>query len=148
MRKPLTRLLPAVLLAAALGLSTTGELLAQGAPPAARRELAPTGALRVGLLTGTRSFATVGADLGQELARRLGVPFVAVAYPNAPAALDGARAGQVDAVLLGVDPVRAAEFDAAPYLVVDMTYLVPAASPIRTAADADRPGVRIAAGPG
>jgi polar amino acid transport system substrate-binding protein len=90
----------------------------------------------------------VGADLGQELARRLGVPFVPVAYPNGPAAVDGARAGQVDAVVLGVDPSRAAEFDAVPYLGVDMTYLVPAASPIRTAADADRPGVRIAAPPG
>jgi polar amino acid transport system substrate-binding protein len=52
----------------------------------------------------------------------------------------------VDAVYVPVDPTRAAEFDfAAPYLVVDMTYLVPAESPLRTAADADRPGVRVAA---
>src|SRR5205814_523360 len=59
------------------------------------------------------------------------------------------RAGLVDAAVLGVDPARAREFDyAPPYLEEDMTYLVPAASPIRTAADADRPGVRIAATPG
>src|SRR5687768_16961045 len=68
------------------------------ATAAARRELAPTGALRVGLLTTTRSFA-VGADLGQELARRLGVPFVPVPAANALAAVDAVRAGQVDAVL-------------------------------------------------
>jgi polar amino acid transport system substrate-binding protein len=55
----------------------------------------------------------------------------------------------VDAAMVGVDPARAAEFAyASSYLAEDMTYLVPIASPIRTAADADRPGVRIAATPG
>jgi polar amino acid transport system substrate-binding protein len=135
----------ALLLAVTLTGALAGAGQAQEVPPAARQELAPTGGLRFGVPMGAQSFA-VGPDLGQELARRLGVPFVPVAYPTATAALDGARAGQVDAVYVPVDPARAAEFDfAAPYLVVDMTYLVPAASPLRTAADADRPGVRVAA---
>jgi polar amino acid transport system substrate-binding protein len=142
-------LVVAALVAAAVGVSGAGAVLAQEVTPAVRQELAPTGVLRFGVPAGAQSFA-VGADLGQELARRLGVPFVPVAYPNATAALDGVRSGQADAVFVPVDPSRAAEFDAAaPYLVVDLAYLVPAGSPIRTPirtpADADRPGVRIAA---
>jgi polar amino acid transport system substrate-binding protein len=141
----MVRAAAALLLAGTLTGATPGAGRAQEVSPAARQELAPTGALRFGVLAGARTFA-VGADLGQELARRLGVPFMPVAYPTATAALDGARAGQVDALYVPVDPTRAAEFDfAAPYLVVDMTYIVPAGSPIRTAADADRPGVRVAA---
>ena len=162
MRKPLrqlTRLLPAALLAAALALSAAGGVLAQAATPDARRELAPTGALRLALLETNRSIATrdpasgelrgPGVDLGRELARRLGVPLEPVGYLAAAQALDALRAGRADATILGIDPARAAEFDfAPPYLLDDMTYIVPAASPIRTAADADRPGVRIAAAPG
>src|SRR5262249_53648296 len=44
-----------------------------------------------------------------------------------------------------IDPARAADVDFTPaYMEVEDTYLVPADSPIRAVADADRPGVRIA----
>ncbi len=89
----LARFTPALLLALVLGVSTAGEALAQGATPDVRRELAPTGALRFGLLPATQSFA-VGADLGTKLARRLGVPYVPVAYANATAALDAPDRGR------------------------------------------------------
>jgi polar amino acid transport system substrate-binding protein len=51
----------------------------------------------------------------------------------------------LDVAFLGAEPQRAAEiaFTAA-YLEIPATYLVPAGSPIRTMADVDREGVRIA----
>jgi polar amino acid transport system substrate-binding protein len=46
---------------------------------------------------------------------------------------------------MGVTPGRAAEVDLSPpFLQFDYTFLVPAGSSIRNAADADRPGIRIA----
>src|SRR5207249_2192348 len=131
------------------------------------RELAPTGVLRLGLIYTNMNIAScptrvgpepcpptgelqgVGVDLGRELADRLGLSFEPVGYRTGPEAEDGLRTGQVEAAILTVDPVRAAEFDfSSAYLVDDQTYIVRADSPIRTAADADRPGVRIAATPG
>ena len=46
---------------------------------------------------------------------------------------------------MGIEPSRAAEVDFSPPVVqFDYTYLVPAGSSLRSVADADRPGVRIA----
>ena len=156
MWRHLIRLLLPALLAAVLGLPAAGAALAQAAPPAARRELAPTGALRLGVVTAAVYNATIdpatgelggiGVEVGRELARRLGVPLAPVGYPSAAAAIDGVRAGEVDAVVLSLIAAGAADLDsAAPHLVHDVTYAVPAGSPIRAPADADRPGVRIAA---
>src|SRR5829696_7993767 len=104
MRGPMIRLVPAALFALALALPAA-QAGGQGAD--ARRELAPTGALRFGLLTANATVASqdaatgelrgVGVDLGREVARRLGVPFEPVAYGDAPAVVAGLRAGQVDA---------------------------------------------------
>jgi polar amino acid transport system substrate-binding protein len=45
-----------------------------------------------------------------------------------------------------IDPTRAAEINFTPAFVrSDFTYLVPPGSPLRSAADVDRPGVRVAA---
>src|SRR5215470_13200541 len=65
-------------------------------PPAARSELAPTGKLRVGLILSNQVLVSndpqtgelrgVTVALGKALAKRLGVPFEPVGYPN-PAAL-------------------------------------------------------------
>ena len=47
---------------------------------------------------------------------------------------------------MGVEPTRATEIDfLPPYMQLDFTYLAPAGSSIRSANQADRPGVRIAA---
>jgi polar amino acid transport system substrate-binding protein len=58
---------------------------------------------------------------------------------------DAVRTGVWDIAFLAAEPARANEiaFSAA-YLEIEATYLVPAGSPIRTLADVDRPGVRIA----
>jgi polar amino acid transport system substrate-binding protein len=56
------------------------------------------------------------------------------------------KTGGCDVGFMLIDPARATEVDFTPAFVrSDYTYLVPANSQIRSAADVDRPGVRIAA---
>jgi polar amino acid transport system substrate-binding protein len=122
---------------------------------AVRSELAPSGRLRVGVNSGNFLLVTAyitGAepqgpapDLARELGRRLGVPVDFVVYDTAGRLADAVTAGVWDVAFLGAEPQRAGEiaFTAA-YLEIPATYLVPAGSPIRTIADVDREGVRIA----
>jgi polar amino acid transport system substrate-binding protein len=123
--------------------------------PAARSELAPTGKLRVGinyqnflLVNKTRAggeYSGIAVDLGRELGRRLGVPVELVPFETAGKLADGVKAGAWDVAFLASEPVRASEiaFSAA-YLEIEAGYLVPAGSPIRTIADVDADGVRVA----
>jgi len=56
------------------------------------------------------------------------------------------RSGDCDMAFMLIDPTRAAEINFTPAFVrSDFTYLVPPGSPLRSAADVDRPGVRVAA---
>src|SRR5438445_5525863 len=123
--------------------------------PAARSELAPTGKLRVGinyqnfLLVNKNpaggEYSGIAVDLGRELGRRLGVPVELVPFETAGKLADAVKAGAWDVAFLANEPVRANEiaFSSA-YLEIEAGYLVPAGSPIRTVADVDREGVRIA----
>ena len=121
---------------------------------AIRSELAPTGKLRVGinfgnaLLTSRDANGTPGGiaiDLAKELARRLGVPVELVSYEAAGQTADGAKAGAWDVAFLAAEPARAEEIVFTPaYLEIETSYLVSAGSPLRTPADVDREGVRIA----
>src|SRR5437870_8156087 len=125
-------------------------------PPAARTDLAPTGKLRAGVNYGNfilavKDVATgesrgVDIDLMRELAQRLGVPAEIVAYDSVAKMVDAAPTGTWDIAFLGADPARAGEISfTAAYLEIEATYLVPAGSPLRTIADVDREGVRVAA---
>ena len=127
----------------------------QEATAPARTELTPTGKLRVGvnmsnfLLTRTDEKtgqpAGVAVDLGRELGRRLGVPVEIIPYPNPGALADAAPSGAWDVGFLGAEPQRANEIDfTAAYVEIEATYLVPAGSPLRSIADVDRDGIRIA----
>ena len=120
-----------------------------------RSELAPTGTLRVGinlsnfLLTrtdpGTGEHGGVAVDLGRELARRLGVSAQIIAYESPGKLADAAKTGVWDVGFLGAEPQRANEIDfTAAYVEIEATYLIPPGSAIRTIADVDREGVRIA----
>jgi len=123
--------------------------------PAVRSELAPTGKLRVGLNYGNFLLVSdaskdgeprgVAPDLARELARRLEVPLEFVGFDAAGKLAEAVKAGAWDVAFLGAEPQRANEiaFTAA-YLEIPATYLVPAGSPIRTIAEVDREGVRIA----
>ncbi len=124
--------------------------------PAVRADLASTGTLRAGVNYGnfilaTRDKATgesrgVAIDLLNEVGRRLGVPVHIVAYDSVAIMGDAAPSGVWDIAFLGSDPLRESlmSFTAA-YLEIDATYLVPGASPLRTAAEVDREGIRVAA---
>jgi polar amino acid transport system substrate-binding protein len=118
-------------------------------------ELTSTGSLRAAvnmsnflLVTGKAANGDpegVSPDVAAEIARRLGVPLKLVPYPNPGALGDDAENGVWDIGNIGAEPQRARTiaFTAA-YCEIQSTYLVPAGSPIKTIAEVDRPGVRIA----
>ena len=144
------------LITAIVGLLVMGCAGTGTAPtPQARQALAPTGKLRVGLqlanpLNVTRDPVSgemkgVGFDLGNELARRIGVPLEPVLYPSVAAVLEGGKSGAWDVAFVGFSPARAQEWDfTALHLEVEFGYLVPRGSAISTMADVDRPGIRVA----
>lgn len=127
-------------------------------PSAARSELAPTGKLRVGLLVTNPAFVSkdgtaeqmegVGVEIGRELAKQLSVAFEPVRYRNVAALIAGAKTGEWDVSPIGVSPERMADMDfTSPYLFGGSRYLVPVGSPLKTIADVDRPGHRVAVAP-
>lgn len=112
----------------------------------ARRQLIPTGSLRVGLNTGNALTRVVGAELARELAMRLKAEAVFREYPNPGAVTDAAGTGW-DIAFIAADPDRAATIAFTPaYVELDATYLVRSDSPIQRVADADRDGAKIATG--
>lgn len=121
----------------------------------ARADLASTGTLRVGinfgnaLLTGKDPAngepRGLAVDLARELGRRLDVPIHIVPFDSAGALADDATRGTWDVGFLGVEPQRANDISfTAAYVEIESTYLVPPGSPLRTVADVDRDGVRVA----
>jgi polar amino acid transport system substrate-binding protein len=120
-----------------------------------KKELAPSGKLRVGLNYGNFLLVLkdsadgspngIAPDLGRELGQRLGVPVEFVKFQQAGQLADGVRDGKCDVGFLGVEPQRAADiaFTKA-YLEIPVTFLVPPGSKIGRIADVDRKGVRIA----
>jgi polar amino acid transport system substrate-binding protein len=161
MRRALIAALPA---AASLGAAS--GLGAQTVGPAApapttriRASLAPRGRLRAAINVGNVVVAPrdpasgaprgVSVDIANELGRRLGVPVEQVVYPAASAVVTNQVADDWDVAFLGAEPERAAVIAfTAPYVFVEGTYLVRAASPYRSVAELDRPGIRIATGQG
>jgi polar amino acid transport system substrate-binding protein len=123
-----------------------------------RAELAPTGTVRAALNFANPVLATrdtpdaepggVAAEIVRELGRRLERPVTYIAYESAAAMADAARAGAWDVAFLAADPARedAIAFTT-PYLELDATYLVPAASRFKELKEVDAKGVRIAARP-
>jgi polar amino acid transport system substrate-binding protein len=122
---------------------------------AARKELMPTGKLRVGVAVaptpGAGNVAMVdgqprgiGGDLGRELAKKLGVAAEWVPYPNSGALTDAVTTGAWDVAFLPVDAARKQKVDfGAPHLVLQSTFLVAPNSTAQTLADVDKPGTRI-----
>lgn len=137
--------------------SNTATPIAPSVTQELRAEFAPTGGLRVALnlsnfllvkaSTATEAPVGVAPDIGRALAARLQVPVSFVEYPSPGALAAAVTDGAWDIGLIGADPLRATDiaFTAA-YLEIEASYLVRAASPLHTLADADQPGVRIAVG--
>jgi polar amino acid transport system substrate-binding protein len=123
--------------------------------PIAKAELIPAGKLRVGVNLGnfllvnkdpaTGELRGVVPDLAAEMAQRLGVAAELIPSPGAGQVADGAKGGAWDVAFIGAEPQRAQEIAFTPaYLEIPATYLVRSGSPIRSLADVDKPGVRIA----
>ena len=118
-------------------------------------QLAPTGVLRAGinlsnflLVTGKSPSGDpegVSPDMAREVANRLGVPVKYVTFKSPGELADQSGKGVWDIGLIGAEPQRAETiaFTAA-YAEIEATYLVPAGSRLRTIADVDAAGVRIA----
>lgn len=128
---------------------------AQSAPPAAVKELAPTGTLRAAINFGNSVLAQRGSDgpqgitvdLSRELGRRLGVPVAFVTFDAAGKAIEAAQAGTVDVLFVAIDPARSPDVDfTPPYVLIEGTYIVLKDSPLKDVGDVDRPGIRIAVG--
>ena len=93
--------------------------------------------------------AGITVDLTRELAKRLGVPAALKTYPAAGKVFEDVKTGVWDIAFVAIEPVRAAAIEfTAPYVIIEGTYMVPRDSALRTVADVDRPGIRIAVGPG
>ncbi len=148
--------LGALLMLAAL-LMTTAIADAQQAADPRIADIVRAGKLRIGLhlpqfvqdpKTGEiRGYGTgtVIVPIARALAARMGVELQLVGHPAPPALIKCLQAGDCDAGFLGYRQARTKDVDyATPHIMVPFTYLVPPNSPIRTIADADKPGVRIA----
>ena len=140
------------MMVALLATVATADAQQSGDPRVA--DLVRAGKLRVALFlpqytknpaTGELRGNVVYMEVARALAARLGVEVQLVGYPTPPAVVECLKAGACDVAFLGINPSRAAEVGFTPPLVLlPFTYLVPAGSSIRSVADADRPGVRIA----
>ncbi len=126
------------------------------AEPAALKELAPSGKLRVGIAVapspGAGNVAMdangqprgVGADMARELAKKLGVPVEWVQYPNSGVLTDALASGGSDVAFLPVDGERRKKVDfGPPHIVLQSTFLVPPGSAIQSLAEVDKPGLRV-----
>lgn len=139
---------------AVLGLLIAGCANNQTASTAeARQALAPSGNLRVALLSfayyaskdpATGELKGPAIDLGRELAGRVGVPFEPLVYPTADAIVASAKSGEWDVAFMGINAERAAAMDfSAPYMEVEFAFVAGPGIPIATVPEVDRPGIRV-----
>lgn len=79
------------------------------------------------------------------LADRLGIALELVGYPTPARVMACLKAGECDVAFLGIEPSRVRELAFSPAIFeFDYTYLVPAGSRLRNAAEVDQPAVDIA----
>lgn len=123
---------------------------------ALRKEIAPSGTLRVGVnhqnfllvLPGYQAPNLRGPapDLAREIGHRLNLPIEFVGFQTAGALADGVGTDAWDVAFLAAEPQRAGQIAfSPPYLQIPASYLVPAGSTLLELADVDREGVRISA---
>ena len=121
----------------------------------AKAELAPTGVLRAGinlsnflLVTGRSATGDpegVAPDMARAIAAELGVPVKYVPFKTPGELGDQAGKNIWDIGLIGAEPQRAEKIQfTAAYVEIEATYMVPEGSPIKSIAEVDRKGVRIA----
>ncbi|HZP79524.1 MAG TPA: ABC transporter substrate-binding protein [Pseudolabrys sp.] len=122
------------------------------------KDLAPTGKVRAAINLGNPVLAQTDAagkpagitpELAAGVAKRLGVPLELVPFDAAGKVFDALKTGAWDIAFLAIEPVRAAEIEfTAPYVLIEGVYVVPEGSALKTIADVDQPGIRIAVAKG
>src|SRR3954471_18841937 len=86
----------------------------------------------------------VTVDLGNALAKELGVAAEFMVAPNTGELTDALEAGRIDVSFMPVDDERKKRIDFGPvYFEVESTYMVTEASGLRRVDDVDRPGIRV-----
>jgi polar amino acid transport system substrate-binding protein len=117
-------------------------------------DIVRAGKLRVGLfIPQYTKHPTTGelkgpwVEVFKELGAHIGVPVVWVEHPTPPKMIACLDSGACDLGTLGFDPTRAAQVGGftPPFMRMEYTLLVPAGSSIKSLADVDRPGTRVAA---
>ena len=146
-------------LAFALFIATCLPLAAEPAvTPDVIKDLAPTGKLRAAINYGNAVLVQKGAngepagvspELARQLAKKLNVPLDIVTYTSAGKTFEAAKKSEWDVAFFAIDPVRGVDVEfTAPYVLIQGTYLVLKSSPLKNAADVDKPGIRIGVGKG
>ncbi len=115
--------------------------------------LAPSGTLRAAINYGNAVLARrepngdaggITADLARELARRLGVPVQFMHFEQAGDVFAALDKDGWDICFLAIEPKRADQISfTEPYILIEGVYLVPDASPRKSASEVDVPGTRI-----
>ena len=126
---------------------------AQQGPDPRIADLVQAGKIRVGLFWTqytkgpvTGELRGVRVEIARALAARIGVPAILLEHRTPPDVVQCLRTGACDVVFLPRDKRADNVGDfSPPYLQSEYTILVPSGSSIRSIADADKPGIRIAA---
>lgn len=118
------------------------------------KDIAPSGTLRAAINAGNvvlvqkdarGELQGVTVDLAHELARRLGVPAALIEFAAAGKVTDAVKAGSWDVGFIAIEPKRADVIAfTAPYVIIEGTYVAAADSPLKSIADVDHEGIRIA----
>ena len=129
------------------------------ASPDLVRAFAPSGTLRASINLGNpilagRDAATgepagVSIDLARGLADALGVPLELVVFDAAGKSVEALEQQRADIGFFAIDPKRGEQIAfTPPYVLIEGSYLVPEASPLRANDEVDRPGTRVVVGQG
>src|SRR6476661_1277599 len=123
------------------------------------QDIAPGGTLRAAYLANNPAQAVrdpvsgeirgASADLARELARRHNIPLVFMPLTNPPTVIEAVAKGDADIGFVAYAPERVGTVEFSQiYMLVQQSFVVPDDSGIRTVADIDAQGLRIAGGKG
>ena len=128
-------------------------------PPSLIEAFAPTGTLRASINLGNPILANrdpatgepigVSIDLARGLAQALGLPIELIVLDAAGKSVEAVEQGRADVGFFAIDPKRGEQIAfTPPYVLIEGSYLVPDASPLRANDEVDRPGTRVVVGQG
>ena len=129
------------------------------ASPDLVRAFAPSGTLRASINLGNPILAGrdpasgepkgVSIDLARGLADALGVALELVVFDAAGKSVEALEQQRADIGFFAIDPKRGEQIAfTPPYVLIEGSYLVPDASPLRANDEVDRPGTRVVVGQG